>query len=179
MQRESGSPRCPLASTNEPSKIGIHVLPRGKQTTEGKKKTKKNTQNWDLAYTFNVSWCGSAWKNYGQCPAESGRVERTRTSARCACNGGTGASFKHSFQNDLPQEKALPTDTAPSKRPHPSRVWSGHFSYLLPAAQLTPGKLVPAINPLGHGFPQGVWHLVPQFEQDFRPSPLAFHWLVY
>lgn len=45
---------------------------------------------------------------------------------------------------------------APSKRPYPSWVWPGRFSFLLPAALLTPGKLVPAINPLGHGFPQEV-----------------------
>lgn len=74
MQGESGSPRCPLASTNELSKIGIHVPPRGK------KKTKRKThQHWDLGYPFNVSWCGRAWKNEVQCPVEWGRVDRTRT----------------------------------------------------------------------------------------------------
>lgn len=85
-----------------------------------------------------------------------------------------------------PVRNALLTDTVPSNQPYPAGSLVGqdfscrdHSSRLLPAVKLTPGKLVPAINPMGHSFPQGMRHLVLQFQQDLRLSSLAFHWLVY
>lgn len=95
MQRESGSPRCPLASTNEISKTGMTYAAKRKNEN----KILKKNQNCELAYHFHLPDVAEQ---------ESHRTDRTRTWTRCVCPSGAQTSCKSSFPNDLPSEKRPP-----------------------------------------------------------------------